>query len=161
MDTIPEEKIFECHKIALSCQSEVFEAMFKDGTKMVESESGEVKIDDAKADTLENMIYFMYFNKILDEKRINPDLLILADRYMVKSLTAFCVEHFKQNLSFGNALEVLVSAYVTPNQKALFNSAAKFVCENRKKLVKTENWKELSNDATLMQKVFLAMLNVE
>merc|ERR1711890_83410 len=55
-------KTFECHKLVLSCQSDVFEAMFKN--EMVESESGEVKIKDVKADALENMVYFMYHDKV-------------------------------------------------------------------------------------------------
>jgi len=62
-------------------------------------------------------------------------------------------------LSLENALDVLVAAYLTPNQKALFNSAAKFVCENRENLVKTENWEELSEKD--QKTVIFAMLNLE
>merc|ERR1719187_623149 len=60
-------KTFQCHKSVLSCQSDVFKAMFKSGTKMVESETGQVKIEDVKAETLETMIYFIYHDKVLDE----------------------------------------------------------------------------------------------
>merc|ERR1719228_2250129 len=100
-------KAFECHKLVLSCRSDVFEAMFTN--KMVESQSGEVKIEDVKADALEIMIYFMYHDKVLDEKMINSDLLMLADRYNVQSLTTVCIEYLEQNLSLKNALDVLVS----------------------------------------------------
>ena len=39
----------------MSSQSDVFEAMFKKETNMVESEQGEVRIEDAKAEAVEIM----------------------------------------------------------------------------------------------------------
>lgn len=156
-----EGKAFQSHKLVLSCQSNVFEAMFNNETKMIESESGMVKIDDTKADTLETMLYFMYHNNIEDKKMINSDLLILADRYNVRPLTAFCVNYFSKNLSIENALDVSVAAYLT-NKTALFNSAARFVCENKGNLIKTDSWKELSeNDPILIKAVLTAMLDLE
>merc|ERR1719369_2319195 len=98
---------------------------------MVESESGEVKIKDVKAETLETMIYFIYHDKVLDEKMINADLLILADRYNIQPLKASCVEYLSQNLSLENAVDVLVSAHLT-NQETLFNMAKNFVWDNKK-----------------------------
>ena len=128
---------------------------------MIESESGEMKIDDVKADTLEIMIYFLYHDKVFDEKMINADLLILAERYNVRPLTAVCVEYLGENLSVENALDVLVSANLT-NKKALFDVATQFVFENRGNLVKTDAWKELSeNDPILIGKIMIAMLKLE
>merc|ERR1719219_479558 len=109
--------------------------MFKSGTKMVESESGEVKIEDVRTDTMETMIYFIYHDKVLDEKMINPDLLILAERYNIQPLTAVCVEYLRANLSVENALDVLVSADLT-DKKALFDVATQFVLENRGNVIK-------------------------
>ena len=79
MKLLCDGKIFECHKLVLSCQSEVFETMFK--SEMVESKSGEVPIDGVKADVLQNLIYFMYHDKVLNEEVINTDLLLLAHMY--------------------------------------------------------------------------------
>ena len=39
--------------------------------KCEESKSGEVKIEDFDADTVESMVYFMYHNKVSDEKMSN------------------------------------------------------------------------------------------
>ena len=101
------------------------------------------------------------FFKVLDEEMINADLLILADRYNVRSLTAVCVEYLRVNLSFQNALDVLVSASLT-NQKVLFDVATRFVFENRENLVKTDAWKELSeNYPILVNKIMSAMLKLE
>ena len=155
-----EGKTFDCHKLVLVCQSDVFEAMLKKETKMVESESAEVKIEDTKAETLENMIYFMYHDKV-DEKKINSNLLILADRYNVKSLTSMCIQYLEENLSLENALDVLTAANLT-SKKDLFDAAAKFVFENKQSVVKTEAWKELSeNHPDLIVKIMKAMLNFE
>ena len=79
-----------------------------DVRNMVESEQGEVRIEDAKAEAVE----IMYHNNE-DEKMITSELLILADRYTVRALEATCVKHFKQNLLSRNALDVLISAYLT------------------------------------------------
>ena len=69
---ICEGKVFECHKCVLSCQSDVFQAMFSlEWAKCEESKSGEVKIEDFDADTVESMVYFMYHNKVSDEKMSN------------------------------------------------------------------------------------------
>ena len=155
-----EGKTFDCHKLVLVCQSDVFEAMLKKETKMVESESAEVKIEKTKAETLENMIYFMYHDKV-DEKKINSDLLILADRFNVKSLTFICIEYLEENLSLENALDVLAAAHLT-SKKDLFHVTANFVYEYKENVVKTDAWKELSEDhPDLIFKIMKAMLNFE
>ena len=68
-----DEKIFECHKNVLSCQSDVFEAMFKEKSTYNESKSGVMKIEDFDADVVESMVYFMYHENVLDEKMANSD----------------------------------------------------------------------------------------
>merc|ERR1719510_1820735 len=130
--------------------------MFDSKTKFVESESGEVKIDDVKADTLETMVYFMYHDKVLDEKMINADLLILADRYNVRPLTTVCVEYLEQNVFLENAVDVLVSAHLA-NQETLFNVAKNFVWDKKENSIIINSRKELGeNDTTLVNKIMMA-----
>ena len=78
-----------------------------------EEESGEVQILNFEARTVGNMVYFMYHDKIKDEENMDPELLILADKYNVRGLMNYCVEYFEENLSLENALDVLVSAELT------------------------------------------------
>ena len=78
-----------------------------------EEESGEVKIENFKPKTVENMVYFMYHDNIMNEENMDPDLLILADKYNVRGLMKYCVEYFEENLSLENALDVLVSTHLT------------------------------------------------
>ena len=78
-----------------------------------EAESGEVEIENFKPKTVENMVYFMYHDKIKDEENMDPELIILADKYNVRGLMKYCVEYFEENLSLENALDVLVSTHLT------------------------------------------------
>jgi len=153
-------EIFECHKLVLSCQSDVFKTMFK--TKSTaEEESGEVQILNFEARTVGNMVYFMYHDKIKDEENMDPELLILADKYNVRGLMNYCVEYFEENLSLENALDVLVSAELT-GQKSLYDAATQFAIENRRRLTKTESWKELlETNPKLANTIAMTMLQLE
>ena len=129
---------------------------------MNEARSGKVEIDDFKAVTVETMVYFMYNDNVLDEKMIDLDLLRISEKYNIKSLMDFCSKHLEENLSLENALDVLVSSHLLPNQKGLFDAATNFVCENRGYLVKTDSWKELmKTDQKLANDVFRCLFIAE
>ena len=138
---ICEGKTIDCHKTVLASQSDVFETMFLN-MDMTEAKSGEIKIVDFKAETMETFIYYLYNEIIKDVNLINTDLLYVADKYNVSGLMKFCVGHFKSNLSPNNVLDVLLSAHKT-NQEVLFRAASKFVYENKGQLAKTSAWKEM------------------
>ena len=128
---------------------------------VVESESGEVKIVDFKAKTVANMVYFMYHDTVMNEENVDPDLLILAEKYNIRGLMNYCVKYFEENLSLENALDVLVSSHLT-NKKRLFDAATKFAYENKGLLVKTESWKELlETNPKLANKIAMTMLELE
>ena len=73
-----------------------------------EAESGEVEIENFKSKTVENMVYFMYHDNIMNEENMDPDLLILADKYNVRGLMNYCLKYFEKNLSLEKALDVTV-----------------------------------------------------
>ena len=54
-----EDKIFYCHKVILSSQSEVFRSMLTN-VDMVEASSGEIKIVDIAANVMETLLYYLY-----------------------------------------------------------------------------------------------------
>ena len=137
----------------LSCQSKVFQAMFK-CKSTVESESGEVEIEDFKAKTVAKMVYFVYHDNLMNKENVDSDFLLLAEKYNVRGLISFLDE----NLSLESALDVLVSSHLT-NQKRLFDAAAQFTIENKGLLVKTEKWKELlETNPKLASKIMITML---
>ena len=133
-------KIIDCHKSVLCCQSDIFEAMLLN-EETIEAKSGEVKIDDIEADTMEMLLYFLYHEQVEDLKNINVKLLYAADKYNVVELVEVCSDTLKRNVSLANATDLLVSAHLL-NQKALFDVVAEFVTKNYGKLVKTRAWEE-------------------
>ena len=107
---ICDDKHFDCHKVVLSSQSEVFKTMFKNKSLIEKQSEGMMKIDekDVNSDTMEQFLHYLYFQKVKDNKMINADLMIAADKYNVKELLDFCTKYLESNLSDENALDVLV-----------------------------------------------------
>ena len=154
-------KTFECHKVVLSCQSEVFKTMIKN-KDLTETKTGIMKIEerDISYDNMEQLLYYLYHEKIKDISIINPDLLVAADKYIVKGLLDKCSKYFEANLSLQNALDVLVTAEFT-NQKNLFEAASRFVGKNIGSLNKSRAYEDLlKNNPTLIANVLSKMLDV-
>jgi hypothetical protein len=137
---ICEERTFDCHKLVLSCQSEVFRKMFE--RRMVEDKTGKVNIDDVKPEVMESMLFFIYHDEIEDKMKINSELLLAADKYNIPGLLDVCANYLEANLSLENALDVMFAAYLT-NQTSLFGVASNFVCENKGQLIKSQFWNEM------------------
>ena len=155
-------KTFNCHKIVLSCQSEVFKTMIKNKT-LTEKKTGTMKIEenDISSDIMEQLLYFLYHDKVKNAKMINPDLLIAADKYNIQGLLYECCKYFESKLSLKNALDILVLAETT-NQKNLFDTASRFVGKNLGSLEKSSAYQEMVNDNPKMfTRVFSKMLEVK
>ena len=155
-------KTFKCHKVVLSCQSEVFKTMIKNKS-LLEKEMEIMKIEenDISSDTMEQLLYYLYHEKIKDIKMINSDLLIAADKYIVHGLLDECSKYFESNLSLQNALDILVTAEIT-NQKNLFEAASRFVSKSLGSLNKSSTFREMEkNNPTMFTRVFSKMLNVK
>ena len=155
------EKTFDCHKAVLG-QSEVFKNMIKNKSLIEKpGEVMEIEEIDMNSDSMEQIVFYLYHAKLKDTKMINTDLLIAADKYMVKSLLDLCVKYLKLNLSLENALDVLVTAEFL-NQKSLFDCASRFIRINSGKLKKSSFYNELfEKDPNFIAHVLSKMLDVE
>ena len=156
------EKTLNCHKAVISCQSEVFKNMIKNKSLIEKpAEVMEIEEIDMNSDSMEQLVFYLYHTKIKDTKKINIDLLMAADKYMVRGLLDLCVKHLKSNLTLENVLDVLVMAERT-NQKSLFDSASRFVRTNSGKLKKTNAYNEMfEKDPKFIGCVLSNMLDVE
>ena len=155
-------KTFNCHKNVLSCQSEVFKTMIKNKS-LTEKKTGIMKIEenDISSDVMEQLLYFLYHDKVKNAKMINPDLLIAADKYNIQGLLDECCKYFESKLSLKNALDILVLAETT-NQKNLFDTASRFVCKNTGSLEKSSAYQEMVDENPKMcTRVFSKMLEVK
>ena len=149
-------KVFNCHKIILSGQSEVFKNMLVEND-FIESASGEIKITDISATTMENLLFFIY-HEDLDGTKITGDLLVAANKYDISDLVNYCVEFLGDTLSGNNAVDVMTSAFLT-DQEVLFESAYKFIffkLRNDNQMVETEAWKKFQEEKPVLA---LKMLN--
>ena len=160
---ICDKENFECHKNVLSCQSEVFKTMIMNKS-LTEKKTGIMEIEetDISSDVMEELLYYLYHDKVDDVKNINLDLLVAADKYMVSGLLDECIKYFKSNLSDQNALDVLVTAEVT-NQKDLFEAASRFVGKkNLGSLKKSSTFREMAKyNPTMFTRVFSKMKDVQ
>ena len=155
-------KTFQCHKLVLSCQSQIFKAMIEN-KHLIEKESGVLEFDenDISAETMEQFVYYLYHEKFKDIKMINPELLVAADKYIVSGLFHECSKYFQSNLSLQNALDVLVTAEMT-HQRDLFETASRFVCKNIGSLNKTSAYEELlKSNPTMIANVLSKMIDVK
>lgn len=117
--------------------------------------------NDFSSDTMEQILYYLYFQKVKDNKVINTDLMIAADKYNVKGLLDVCFNYLGSNLSEENALNVLVKAELI-DQKKLFDAASKFVCNNIGRVNKTSAWEEMfKKNPTMIAGLFSRMSVVE
>ena len=156
------DKTFDCHKAVLSCQNEVLKTMIKNkGSTEKQAALMEIYENDVNSITMEQLLFYVYHEKVKDIQMINTDLLRAADKYNVLSLFDMCVEYLQSNLSLENALDVLVSAELI-NQKNLFDSASRFVRRNTGRLNKTGAYKEMfEKDPKFIAIVMSKFLDVE
>jgi len=138
-------KVFNCHKLILSGQSEVFKKMLVEND-CVEATTGEIKITDTPATAMENLLFFIY-HEDLDEAMITGDLLVAANKYDISELVKYCLEFLGDNLTEKNVAGVMTSAFLT-DQEELFESAYKFLFKLRidNQIVETEAWKKLHEE---------------
>ena len=156
------EKTFDGHKAVLSCRSEVFKTIIRNKS-LTEKQAAvmEINENDFNSETMEQVLFYFYHGNVKDNEMINTDLLRAADKYEVVGLMDICAKYLESNLSLENALDVLVAAELT-NQKALFESAAKFVKEKPGKKKKTGAYKEMAEkDTKIIAIVMTKMLNIE
>jgi hypothetical protein len=155
-------KTFDCHKAVLSCQSEVFKTMIQNKA-LIEKQVAVMEIheNDINSDSMEQLLFYVYHGKVRDIQVINTDLLRAADKYNIIHLFGMCVKYLQSNLSSENALDILVSAELI-NQKALFDSASRFIRQNTGRLNKTGAYKEMfEKDPKFIAIVMSKMLDVE
>ena len=156
------EKTFVFHKAVLSCQSKVFNTMIRNKSLTEkQAEVMEINENDFNSDTMEQVLFYFYHGSVQDIEMINTDLLRAADKYEAIGLMDMCAKYLESNLSLDNALDILVSAELT-NQKALFDSAAKFVRKNQGKMKQTGAYNEmLEKDPKFIAIVMSKMFDTE
>ncbi|OXU30766.1 hypothetical protein TSAR_013232 [Trichomalopsis sarcophagae] len=153
------EKKFPAHKNILSARSPVFSAMFEHD--MLENKENIVEITDVDAETMAEVLRFIYAGKIKDIEKSAVDLLVLADKYQIETLRIMCEGAMVKNLNTNNVTDILkiVDRYGTCSR--LRESVMKFLRVYGREFITWKNcekiFEELSPD--LLIEVKKAIMN--
>ena len=151
-------KVFSCHKYFVSARSPVFKTMFE--TKMKESESGKVIIEDIKPEIMSEMLHFMYTGSLAKETvttEVAIELLHAADKYQLEALKDICQDKIRSVLDEENAIEFLILGEMYQANK-LKDAALMEVAYNMPEIAGTEDYKRLRHYPDLALEIPLAML---
>ena len=136
---------FNVHRNILSARSEKFGAMLT-GVN-TESDFGYVEIIDIDADTVEDIICYLYSGKVPDfSTKSAENLLIAADEYCLEELKNICEQRMTSEINKDNALALhsLADKY---NCRSLKKEVIGFICRNIAQISETEEYKKLDQNS--------------
>ena len=150
------DKKIRAHKCILAAKSAVFAAMFEHD--MEEKKCNVVEIQDIAPGVLKEMLRYIYVGRVDDIVDIASDLLVAADKYLLKTLKNMCEETLCDDLSPSNAIEYLMFAE-NHNASKLKAEATQYIVSNPEEIIedsKFELYAELQSD--LICEVFRDMV---
>ena len=144
------KRIKVCAK-PLCVRSEYFSSMFLSNWKEIStkdaSESTLIRIEDATYEAFHAVITYLVTGCLEVRKyfRIIPDILVLADRYLVENLREFCISHMARRVSIETALDYL-SLADRFSFRELRKTAPQFATKNFKTLCHDDRFAALGGE---------------
>jgi len=140
---------FQAHRAILAIQSPVFKAMFEH--ELRENEEGIVEIDDSSPDIFRHFLEYIYTSQltgVADDKV--GQLVVLADKYQVESLTVQCLKYLCNTLTIDNVVDVFLLAdkyrWIEITSDLRYRAVA-FICRNLSSVMATQqHWGKLNLD---------------
>lgn len=127
-------------------------------SEMEESRSGMIRISDVSYDVLRAFVNYLYTAEILLDEQMACDLLVLAEKYQVKYLKAFCEKFMTSKVNNENAIINYAFAH-RHNAKQLLDAALSLIMDNMSTLVERNEYKQLvENDPRLVVEIYEAYL---
>lgn len=138
-------------------RSPVFKAMLEN--EMEESRSGTIKISDVSYDALRSFVNYLYTAEACLDEQMACDLLVLAEKYEVKHLKAYCEKFLVSKLNWDNSVMSYAFAH-QHNAKHMLEAALSLITDNMDKLTKREEYMELvEKDPRLVVEIYEAYLS--
>ena len=134
-------------KSVLCIRSDYFNTMFSSNWKSSETESAPISIEDATYESFYAIISFL-LTGCLDVQKyrsIMPDILVLADRFLIPTLRDFCMEHLAKTVSTTTAIDYLSLADRYGGFKDLRDTCLQFVVRQCKLLCKDPRFESLDS----------------
>lgn len=109
-----------------------------------ESQTGVVTVTDHTSEAVSDMLEYMYSGQLKNLDKMAEELFQLADKYNISNLKKICEEILIKKLSLDNACRLLMLADLH-SANDLKKACIKFIFENRKTLLQTEEWNALKS----------------
>ncbi|KAL3737295.1 hypothetical protein ACJRO7_026120 [Eucalyptus globulus] len=143
------------HRAILAGQSAVFKAMLEN--EMEESRNGTIKISDVSYHALQLFVGYLYVEACLDEQ-MACELLVLAEKYQVERLKAYCEKFLVSKLNWDNSLKCYAFAH-QHNANHLLGAALSLIMDNLDGLRNHQEYLELvEKDPRLVVELYEAIL---
>ncbi|KAF8024881.1 hypothetical protein BT93_F1897 [Corymbia citriodora subsp. variegata] len=127
------------HRAILADRSAVFKAMLENEKE--DSRNGTIKISDVSYDALRAFVSYLYAEACLDEQMAR-ELLVLAEKYQVEHLKAYCEKFLVSKLNWDNSIICHAFAH-QHNAKILLEAALSLIMDNLDKLRNHQEYSEL------------------
>ncbi|XP_065205325.1 speckle-type POZ protein-like [Planococcus citri] len=137
-----DDKEFPAHKNILAAHSPVFAAMFRHDMK--ETRLNRIHIDDINAETISELLSYIYTGKCKNLEKVADSLLEAADKYGLDQLKMICAEELRRTLSVENAASILALADLH-GVKELKNEVMKFILSKPREVSNTTGWKNIKS----------------
>lgn len=142
------------HKQIMSARSEVFAKMLS--SRMVEKKTGRVEITDVEPNIFKMFLSFIYSLELESDKTDDLlKLIVVADKYSVKSLVHGCEYNLSKNLNDENAVDILLVADMV-KANFLKKDCILYIIKNKTEIGATEAYKEMVRSRSdLLSEIFL------
>ncbi|XP_043479835.1 speckle-type POZ protein-like [Leptopilina heterotoma] len=135
-----EDQKFTAHKIILASRSPVFAAMFKN--KMTEGLTSVVEIDDIKPAIFQQMLNFIYTDRVENLEESAFELLYVAEKYQLGKLKILSINSLNDKLSSKSVIKTLEVAELY-SIDLLKNECLKFINDRRCDIIETKEFQQL------------------
>ncbi len=142
---ICEGKIIPCHKEILADQSTFFEVLLRPGNEWKENQTGELNIIDFSLKTVQSMLEFIYTQQLSNPQDYTGSLLMIADKYDVKSLFDRCDQELASQVCLNNVLD-LYGILKWINASQLQRSTVKSIAKNYGTIKRQRNYTEMTSE---------------
>ena len=139
---------FRCHKLVLYLGSRYYKKMFSGNFSEKE---GMVRVTDIPGDTMAKLLQYLYTGRI-ENKEIDVDLLMAADKYEIESLHACCESELAANISLETAPELAAMANLCGSE-TFKNYVFRFVGKHWKQFKGMETSELVRNSAETLSQI--------
>lgn len=132
------DQVIDVHKCILSARSEYFSTEFKKCWE--ESGENKVEVTDFSHKIMQEVLRFIYTDKVNEMDNLKIDLLRASDKYLIDDLKILCEEALIKDLKIKNILDMLKLADKY-NAINLREEGLKFFKIHKKEITTSENFK--------------------